>query len=76
MVNASSTVNSKILFMGKAASEQRPIPKQGLASQKQGKGKIETVNLASREEMIERLRQLVADKSSTGSLLLATSRLY
>lgn len=26
--------------------------------------------------MIERMRQLVTDKNSTGSLLLATSRLY
>ncbi|CDW81936.1 duf1765 domain containing protein [Stylonychia lemnae] len=45
------------------------------AKQSSLEGKIETVNLQSKEEMIERLRELVANKNSTGSVLLKNSRL-
>ena len=87
-VNSSSTVNSRILFMGsqgakatgtlsgRSQSDQLGIPKNPTALGRQGKGKIEEVPLHSREETIERLRQLVADKTSTGSIMLAKSRLY
>lgn len=42
---------------------------------KQGEGRFEHISLQSKEEMIERLRGLVADKNSTGSVLMANSRL-
>lgn len=80
-VNASSTVNSRVLFMGaqgslssRPQSDQLGIPKHPASLGKQGK--IESVSLQNREATLERLRQLVADKTSTGSIMLAKSRLY
>jgi hypothetical protein len=77
MKDASSTVQAmpsyKLNITGKSQSSQIPKVPNKLGA---NDSKMKSMNMQSKEDMIDRLRMLVADKNSTGSVMLANSRLF